>query len=137
MVNRLLQRMYKINLKYLLVPESEKAFKEHWEFIKRLYLSNLPKIYQIYLILSNLSKEHRSQPSIPPTGQIENNLSIRTLSFIIITLRDFPDVVRSMGQEDPLEKRMGTHSSILARKIPWIEEPGKLQSMGSQESDMT
>ena len=124
MVNRLLQRMYKINLKYLLVPESEKAFKEHWEFIKRLYLSNL-------------SKEHRSQPSIPPTGQIENNLSIRTLSFIIITLRDFPDVVRSMGQEDPLEKRMGTHSSILARKIPWIEEPGKLQSMGSQESDMT
>ena len=41
--------------------------------------------------------------------------------------------VRSLGQEDPLEKEMGTHSSILAWRIPWIEEPGRLQSMGSQE----
>ena len=38
----------------------------------------------------------------------------------------------TLGQEDPLEKEMATHSSILARKIPWIEEPGRLQSMGSQ-----
>ena len=41
------------------------------------------------------------------------------------------------GQEDPLEKEMATHSSILAWKIPWTEEPGGLQSMGSQESDTT
>ena len=40
--------------------------------------------------------------------------------------------VQSLGQEDPLEKEMGTHSSILAWKIPWTEEPGKLSSMGSQ-----
>ena len=40
--------------------------------------------------------------------------------------------VRSLGQEDPLEKEMGTHSSILAWKISWTEEPGGLQSMGSQ-----
>ena len=40
--------------------------------------------------------------------------------------------VQSLGQEDPLEKEMGTHSSILAWKIPWMEEPGGLQSMGSQ-----
>ena len=40
--------------------------------------------------------------------------------------------VRSLGQEDPLEKEMATHSSILAREIPWTEEPGGLQSMGSQ-----
>ena len=40
--------------------------------------------------------------------------------------------VRSPGQEDPLEKEMATHSSILAWKIPWTEEPGRLQSMGSQ-----
>ena len=40
--------------------------------------------------------------------------------------------VRSLGQEDPLEKEMATHSSILAQKIPWTEEPGGLQSMGSQ-----
>ena len=40
--------------------------------------------------------------------------------------------VRSLGQEDPPEKEMATHSSILAWKIPWAEEPGGLQSMGSR-----
>ena len=40
--------------------------------------------------------------------------------------------VRSLGWEDLLEKEMATHSSILAWKIPWIEESGRLQSMGSQ-----
>ena len=40
--------------------------------------------------------------------------------------------VRSLGWEDPLEKEMATHSSILAWKISWTEEPGGLQSMGSQ-----
>ena len=39
--------------------------------------------------------------------------------------------VRSLGWEDPLEKEMTTHSSILPRKIPWTEEPGRLWSMGS------
>ena len=38
--------------------------------------------------------------------------------------------VPSLGQEDPLEKGMATHSSILAWKIPWTEEPGELQSIG-------
>ena len=40
--------------------------------------------------------------------------------------------VRSLGWEDPLEKEMATHSSILAWKIPWTEEPGGLQSIASQ-----
>ena len=40
--------------------------------------------------------------------------------------------VQSLGQEDPLEKGMATHSSILAWRIPWTQEPGGLQSMGSQ-----
>ena len=40
--------------------------------------------------------------------------------------------VQSLGQEEPLEKEMATHSSTLAWKIPWMEEPGGLQSMGSQ-----
>ena len=40
--------------------------------------------------------------------------------------------VQYLGQEDPLEKAMATHSSTLAWKIPWTEEPGRLQSMGSQ-----
>ena len=40
--------------------------------------------------------------------------------------------VQSLGQKDPLEKGMPTHSSILVWRIPWTEEPGELQSMGSQ-----
>ena len=40
--------------------------------------------------------------------------------------------VPSLGQEDPLEKEMATHSSILSWRIPWKEEPDRLQSMGSQ-----
>ena len=40
--------------------------------------------------------------------------------------------VLSLGQEDPLEEGMATHSSILAWRIPWTEDPGRLQSMGSQ-----
>jgi len=42
-----------------------------------------------------------------------------------------------MGLEDPLEKGMATHSSILALRIPWTEESGRLQSMGHKESDTT
>ena len=42
------------------------------------------------------------------------------------------DPVRSLGWEDPLEKEMTAHSSILAWKIPWMAEPGRLLSMGSQ-----
>ena len=45
--------------------------------------------------------------------------------------------VRSLGWEDALEKEMATHSSILAWEILWTEEPGGLQCMESQESDMT
>ena len=41
---------------------------------------------------------------------------------------------QSLGQVDPLEKEMATHSSTLAWDIPWIEEPGRLESMGSQKS---
>ena len=42
--------------------------------------------------------------------------------------------VQSLGQEDPLEKEMATHSNILAWEIPWTEEPGGLQAMGRKES---
>ena len=45
--------------------------------------------------------------------------------------------VRFLGWEDPLEEEMATHSSILAWKIPWTEEPGGLQSMGPQRVDTT
>ena len=45
--------------------------------------------------------------------------------------------VQSLGREDPLVKEMATHSCILAWRIPWTEEPGRLQSMELQESDTT
>ena len=45
--------------------------------------------------------------------------------------------VLSLGVEDPLEKEMATHSSTLAWRIPWTEDPGRIQSMGPQESDLT
>ena len=45
--------------------------------------------------------------------------------------------VQSLGQEDPLENGRTTHSSILAWRVPWTEEPGRLQSMGHKESDTT
>ena len=57
------------------------------------------------------------------------------------TVKNLPAVqetwVRSLGQEDPLEKEMTTRSRILAWRIPWTEEPGRLQSVGHEESDMT
>ena len=46
-------------------------------------------------------------------------------------------LVQFLGWEDPLEKEMAAHSSILAWRIPWAEEPGGLPSMGSQESETT
>ena len=56
-------------------------------------------------------------------------------------LKNLPAVqetrVQSLGWEDPLEKEMATHSSILAWKILWTEEPGSPPSMGLQRSDMT
>ena len=45
--------------------------------------------------------------------------------------------VQSLGQEDPVEKEMATHSSILAWEIPWTEEPGGLKSMDLKEPNMT
>ena len=57
-------------------------------------------------------------------------------SFVAQTVKHLPTMretrVRSLGREVPLEKEMATHSSILAWKTPWTEEPGRLQSMGSQ-----
>ena len=60
----------------------------------------------------------------------------RVISLVAQTVKRLPTMretqVRSLGQEDPLEKEIATHSSTLAWKIPWMEEPGRLQSMGSQ-----
>ena len=62
-------------------------------------------------------------------------------SLVAQSVKNLPAVketrVRSLGWEDPLEKEMATHSSILAWKISWTEEPGGLQSIGSQKSGTT
>ena len=60
----------------------------------------------------------------------------RRASLVAQTVKNLPAEqeaeVRSLGQGDPLEKGMATHSSILVWRIPWTEEPGRLQSMGLQ-----
>ena len=62
-------------------------------------------------------------------------------SLVAQTIKNLPALweiqVPSLCQEDPLEKALAAHSSILAWRIPRTEEPGELQSMGSQESDRT
>jgi len=59
-----------------------------------------------------------------PYGAVANNLPAKA--------KDAGEEVQSLGQEDPLEKEMVTHSSILAWEIPWTEDPGRLRSsMGS------
>ena len=68
-------------------------------------------------------------------------IKIELASLIAQSVKNLPAMqetrVLSLGQEDPLEKDMATHSSILAWEIPWMEEPGRLQPMGSQELDTT
>ena len=64
-----------------------------------------------------------------------NSLTVCSLQ-VAQTVKHLPTMweiwVQSLGQEDLLEKEMATHSNILAWKIPWTEDPGRLQSMGSQ-----
>ena len=63
------------------------------------------------------------------------------MSLVDQSVKNLPAVqetrVRSLGREDPREKEMATHSSTLAWRTPWTEEPGRTQSMGLQESDTT
>ena len=61
---------------------------------------------------------------------------LESVSLVVQVVKNLPAIqetwVQSLDQEDPLGKEMATHSSILARRIPWTEEPSGLQSMGSQ-----
>ena len=67
-----------------------------------------------------------------------SSLYLKWASLVVQKVEHLPAMqdtqVRSLGREDPLEKQMTTHSSILAQKIPWTEEPGGLQSMGLQRA---
>ena len=66
-------------------------------------------------------------------GRIGPHLGVSLVAQMVKRLPTMWDTwVQSLGREDPLEKEMATHSSILAWKIPWTEDPGRLQSMGLQ-----
>ena len=64
---------------------------------------------------------------------------LKVASLVVQTVKCLPAMwetqVRSLGWGDPLEKEMAIHTSILVCKIPWTEEPGRLQSMGLQKSE--
>ena len=75
--------------------------------------------------------------ALPPASQVLGHLfSVPGASLLAQSVKNLPAVqetqVRSLDGEDPLEKERATHSSILAWKTPWTEEPGGLQSVGSQ-----
>ena len=77
--------------------------------------------------------------SEPQSGLVlvfANYMELHHLSLVAQRLKRLPAMretwVQSLGREDPLEKEMATHSTILAWRIPWTEEPGGLQSTGSQ-----
>ena len=69
-------------------------------------------------------------------SQGQNKIHVLLASLVAQMVKRLPTMqetqVQFLGWEDPLEKEMATHSSILAWKISWMEEPGRLQSMGSQ-----
>ena len=70
-----------------------------------------------------------------------NSIAPHGTSLVVQSVKNLPPMqdtqVWLLSREDPLEKEMATHSSVLGWRIPWTEEPGRLQSMGSQESDTT
>ena len=96
----------------------------------------------IQLIIWSLKSVNKNQPAsitkllVSTRAIISTALSQITASLVAQTVKHLPAIretqVRSLGWEDLLEKEMATHSSILAWKILWMEEPCRLQSMGSQ-----
>ena len=81
------------------------------------------------------SRAHQETLNVKPYAH-ETTIQLHGASLVAQTVKRLPAMretqVQSLGQEDPMEKEMATHSSTLAWKIPWAEKPGKLQSMGSQ-----
>ena len=77
----------------------------------------------------------------PQTDCCSIKFDLYRASLVAQTVKNLSEMqgtqVWSLGQEDPLEKEMAAHSSILAWRIPWTEDPGGLQSMGCEELDMT
>ena len=107
-----------------------------------LLYSKLNQLY-MYIILSSLPEHWIEFPVLYRRLLlviyfIPSSVHIYGAYLVAQRLKRLPPMretrIWSLGQEDPLEKEMATHSSILAWRIPWTEEPGGLQSMGSQKS---
>ena len=83
-------------------------------------------------------QEQWSALPCPPPG--DNKILLSHAPLVAQMIKCLPAMqetwVRSLGQEDPLEKEMATHSSTLDWKIPWMKEPSRLQSMGSQSQTL-
>ena len=85
------------------------------------------------LVVRNVWKLFRCPPHFLLFVRLSGLIGVSQVSKWVKNLPVVKEIwVQSQGQEDPLEKRMATHSSVLAWKIPWTEEPGRLQYMGSQ-----
>ena len=86
------------------------------------------------LVVRILGIQCHGQSSVPGQGTEGTSLVVQMVKCLPTMWETW---VRSLDWEDPLEKEMATHSSILAWKIPWMEEPGRLQSTGRKELDTT
>ena len=100
-----------------------------------------PRAFQVVPVVKNPPANGGDAGPIPglgrsPRGGHGNPLQYAWASLVAQMVKNTPAMqetwVRSLSWEDPLEEGMTTHSSILAWKIPWTEDPGGLQSMGSQ-----
>ena len=103
----------------------------NWRVWKKSPLNFKPVLFPTHLLDFDQGASGRKSQMLP-----------LGLSFLIAQLvKNLPEKqemwVHFLGREDPLEREMAIHSSILAWRILWTEEPGRLQSMGSQKSDMT
>ena len=108
---------------------SPPAFSVHGTFQAR-------KPDRVPMPSSRGSSQHRNQTLISSISCISRQVLYHFTSLVAQMVKSLPAVretwVQSLGQEVPLEKQMAIHSTILAWRIPWMEEPGRVQSMGLQ-----
>ena len=108
--------------------------KRNWQNITIWKVGYTYRVMRLYTTLSSFSGSMNLEPEL--TAKAASSPFKYASILVAQRLKRLPPMretwVRSLGQEDPLEKEMATHSSILAWRIPWMEEPGRLQSMGSQ-----